>query len=567
MSSGKHTIRLDHSLRHRIVEQLYEGHEAFNQLATHSVGQLAGLLHQAADQLVSLGVHAGIGVGLGSLAARLLRRRGLRWTWSLTPLVLLLPANTVAARWSATLCLASLYAAARGRRSHREDLATGRDLAEAARARRGPASLAYGALAQAFAARSVRRRASSSGDRLEIGRDGRARPVSIPFGAQTGHHTLVVGATGSGKTVTQTWVACRAIEAGLGAVGVDPKGDRRMRDALAEAAANMGRPFLEWTPSGPSVYNPFARGSVSEIADKALAGERFTEPHYQRQAQRYLGHAVRVLRGAGIAVSYPTLVAALEPEALEQISETVPDEQANRTGEYLASLTARQRADLGGVRDRLAIIAESDVARWLDPSAGAGRTFDLLGAIRARAVVYFSLRVDAWPLLAQMLGVAIVGDLRSAMAGLQSNPVATVAVIDEFAALAAEQVAHLFGRARSAGINLVLGTQELSDLCVDGRHQLREQVLGNLSCLIAHRQVVGESAKLVSELGGSVGRWRTSWSSEGRWTQTRITAPAIPAERIRGLPAGVAAVLDLSGAQAPSLARVHATTPVAPLPR
>ncbi len=36
-------------------------------------------------------------------------------------------------------------------------------------------------------------------------------------------------------------------------------------------------------------YNPYASGSDSEIADKALAGERFTEPHYLRQAQRFLG--------------------------------------------------------------------------------------------------------------------------------------------------------------------------------------------------------------------------------------------------------------------------------------
>ncbi len=41
---------------------------------------------------------------------------------------------------------------------------------------------------------------------------------------------------------------------------------------------------------------------------------------------------------------------------------------------------------------------------------------------------------------------------------------ATLVVIDEFSAVAAEQVVRLFGRARSAGISLVLGTQELSDL-------------------------------------------------------------------------------------------------------
>ena len=68
----------------------------------------------------------------------------------------------------------------------------------------------------------------------------------------------------------------------------------------------------------------------------------------------------------------------------------------------------------------------------------------------------------------------------------------TLVVIDEFSAIAAEQVVRLFGRARSAGLSLLLGTQELSDLRLPGRERLLEQVLGNLSVLIAHRQVVPE---------------------------------------------------------------------------
>ena len=120
--------------------------------------------------------------------------------------------------------------------------------------------------------------------------------VSIPFGgAAGGTHTLLVGATGSGKTVTQTWMAARAIERGMAAIVIDPKGDRDMREELVRAAFIAGRSFVEWTPEGPAVYNPFFRGSETEIADKALAGERFTEPHYMRQAQRYLGHVVRAL--------------------------------------------------------------------------------------------------------------------------------------------------------------------------------------------------------------------------------------------------------------------------------
>ena len=98
----------------------------------------------------------------------------------------------------------------------------------------------------------------------------------------------------------------------MAAVIVDPKGDRALCDAVRRAAHAAGRRFVEWTPAGPSVYNPYARGSETEIdargseteiADRALAAEHYTEPHYQRQAQRYLGHAARALHRAGLEVS------------------------------------------------------------------------------------------------------------------------------------------------------------------------------------------------------------------------------------------------------------------------
>ncbi|HTC59047.1 MAG TPA: TraM recognition domain-containing protein, partial [Solirubrobacteraceae bacterium] len=278
-----------------------------------------------------------------------------------------------------------------------------------------------------------------------------------------------------------------------------------------------------------------------------LAGERFTEPHYQRQAQRYLGYAVRALRSADVTVSLPALVKQLDPAQLEVLARTLPEAQADATLDYLESLGVRQRTDLGGVRDRLAIMAESDIAPWLDPETIDAQTFDLLGAVKERAVVYFNLEADALPLLARMLGVAIVQDLQTTMAALQASPIPTVVVIDEFASIAAEQVVHLFGRARSAGLNLLLGTQELSDLRLDGRKQFLEQVLGNLSAIVAHRQVVPESAELIGQLGGSRGVWRATHTSDGRWTRTRTTKPLLASEDIRGLSPGWAAVIELGG--------------------
>ena len=387
--------------------------------------------------------------------------------------------------------------------------------------------------------------------------------MKVPFGTDAGRHTLVLGATGSGKTVTQTLMAVRAIERGMGTIVVDPKGDRGMRERLRGAATQAGREFLEWTPSGPCVYNPYACGGETEVADRVLAGERFTEPHYLRQAQRYLGHVVRALRCTGAELSLQAIVEQLEPQSLEMLLRDLPETEALGAQAYLDSLTARQLRDLAGVRDRLAILTESDVGRWIDPATDGAHRFDLRSAARDRAVVYFNLESDSRPLLSQMLGAAIVQDLQSTVSALQGSPLPTLVVIDEFSAIAAEQVVALFGRSRSAGFSLVLGTQELSDLRPPGRERLLEQVMGNLSVLVAHRQVVPASAELLARMAGTQGAWRMAWGSDGRTTRTRSAEPVLAPERLTMLAPGWAAVMALGQAEGVRVTRMASIGEVA----
>ena len=113
-----------------------------------------------------------------------------------------------------------------------------------------------------------------------------------------------------------------------------------------------------------------------------------------------------------------------------------------------------------------------------------------------------------------MLAGAIVVDLITLVAQMQRTPIPTVVMIDEFAALAAGQVNRLFGRARSSGISLILGTQELADLGATGQDGLREQVLANIETLIAHRQNVPESAELIAQIAGTKPVWVSTEQTE-----------------------------------------------------
>ena len=516
-------------------------------------------LEQPLAWLSTQAMNVVVGAALGALAARAMRRCNIHWSWAALALVVLLLLRSSLGGEGVTLVLAAAWAAWTGRRRHREDLDAGADLADRAYVRRTPLQQ-IAALVRATRARSRERTGAERklrGGRMALGRDSHGRTVSVPFGGDGGRHTLVVGATGSGKTVTQTWICACAIEHGLGAIVVDPKGDAAMRAEVQRAARAAGRPFLAWSPQGGAIYNPYARGSDTEIADKVLAGELFTEPHYLRQAQRYLGHVVRALRANDVEVSLQSIVEQLDPERLELLARALPEDAATATHSYLDSLTARQRSDLAGVRDRLAILAESDVGPWLDPRGrGGAPRFELLQAVDARAVVYFSLEADSRPLLTQMLGAAIVQDMLTTVAALQGRPAPTLLVIDEFSAIAAEQVVRLFGRARSAGFSLLLGTQELSDLRPPGRERLLDQVMGNLSVLVAHRQVVPSSAQLIASLAGTRGAWRVTLLGDGRSTRRRAREPVLDPDLVMGLPRGWGVVIGLAELRQTRLARI-----------
>jgi conjugal transfer pilus assembly protein TraD len=481
----------------------------------------------------------------GFALAVYLRWTGLRWTWTLAGTLLAWPIPPLAA----TCAIATLI----GVRWHRADLHDGGDLARRATARRGPLDTAR--------AQMSRRCPTLHAGGLAVGVDAREAVVRIPFGADSGTHTLVVGATGSGKTVTLAWTLARAIDAGHGAVIVDPKGDPLLRDQAVAAALRNGRRFVEWTPSGPSTYNPYAHGTDSEIADKALAAENYTEPHYLRQAQRYLGHLVRALRAAGDAPTPARLVDLMDPKSLEVLARGLPEQaDAQRIWDYLDALDTRQRAGLSGARDRLAILAESELGRWLEPDPDGPPMLDLLEAVRTRAVVYFRLDADRLPLLAGMLAAAIVGDLLTVAADLQTAPTPTLVVIDEFSAVAPDGVARLFGRARAAGFSLLLATQELADLRT-AAPGLVDQVLGNLAALVAHRQTVPDSADLIARVGGSAPVWSTSRRVErntptGDGSRTREREYLVDPDVIRTLPAGTAAVIDAINGRA-SVARIY----------
>jgi conjugal transfer pilus assembly protein TraD len=329
---------------------------------------------------------------------------------------------------------------------------------------------------------------------------------------QLSAHGLILGASGAGKSTTLLSILAAGIERGRPVVALDLKGSPGFAGQLAAAAARAGRPLRIWTPDGPGHWNPLAHGNATELKDKLIATERFSEPHYQRAAERYLQAALRVLLELHPRQP-PTLeevVRMLEPQRLAAAVRHWPEEVTQPLTEYLESLTSDQLSAIRGLGTRLAIISESDVGRYLLPAPGG--TIDLRLALAGEEVVVFSLNSGRYGGLSAQLGTLVIQDLIAAAGERLTEPGARSGLIgiDEFSALGADNVIGLLARGRESGLSVILATQELADLDRAARG-LRDQVVGNTAVKIAHRQDVPGSALSIAEMVGREQVWEPTY--------------------------------------------------------
>jgi TraM recognition site of TraD and TraG/Bacterial protein of unknown function (DUF853) len=535
---------------HHHLQRHHHHHVAFRNpaLAVHAPN-----LNHVTAMLWTLALSIGIGAALGGAVLFALRRRGLRWSWALVGLPLAYCLWSIG--WKLGLaCLAATTAAAGfGAYTHQEASQHGGEDARKMAESIGPLRWVWGKVSnrRAFGARV-------KDGTLAIGTDTRGRVCRIPFGIDQGVHGLIVGATGAGKTVTQAAIAVAHILAGHPVIALDPKGDRFLRRVLEAAARLKGVRFRHWSPSGDSTYNPLARGNPTEIADKALAGHRWSEPHYELATHRLLLHVLPTLKEAGMwPPTLSQLAAHMDPEKLEDLAGKTSESNKERVNSYLDSLDQRGRSDLGGGRDRLAVLADSELGPKLDPRLGGeGEEIDLAAALSGGEVLYFHLDSDRYPAASKLLASALVIDLIGLTADLQGGEMQGLLMIDEFAALAADQVSRLFARARSAGLSLLLGCQSLADLRAarpdDSSDTLTEQVLGNVACLVVHRIADPDSAERLARVGGTTPSWSitqrvsgngTMWG-QGEGTRTREREFVVLPDQFKRLGVGEAVVID-----------------------
>jgi conjugal transfer pilus assembly protein TraD len=158
------------------------------------------------------------------------------------------------------------------------------------------------------------------------------------------------------------------MEAGFGVVVLDTKADPSLALSLQAEAKRRGRLFYFWSLDGGDRWNPLLRGNRSELKDKLIATEEFSERHYQAMYERYLVNLFRALEDKRAGRHLRGVVRLLDPAALAMEARRLRNERAaQEIGAYLAGLSQDQVKHLAGLKDRLALLVEGGQGEWLMP--------------------------------------------------------------------------------------------------------------------------------------------------------------------------------------------------------
>ena len=394
---------------------------------------------------------------------------------------------------------------------------------------------------------------------------GDERRGRVPRGE--GRHILVLGGTGSGKTVSADRIAlARVLVDRVPALVLDPKGDPRLLHDLASLANAVGRPFIVFDPMDPESdrWDPLWSAEPGRTVARIVSPLQTSEPYYADTLRIHLGVVAEALELLGLwPVSMPLLLEAAQAEQFAAIQRHVratlgPPDLLRRVEQQAAFLsTASNRRDIASGAGRLRVVVGTSWREVLSPRSD-GRAVQLPRALRAGAIVLWRTWVEDLPDEAEAITALALADIVAAAKELRGETEWLV-LLDEFGSVmegnASRGALGVLGRARSSGGQAIVVTQSAADIpTATGDPSLRESLTDNFSAFVIHRQTSSESREWVAKLLGTRELWQSTDRTggggryaEGAGSRRRVREFLMRPDQLKNLGVGEACVWTAAG--------------------
>lgn len=308
---------------------------------------------------------------------------------------------------------------------------------------------------------------------------------------------LVLGTTGSGKTVTLQRFYQRAMMKGYSLIIVDGKPTDKNVAWLQAMAEKHDRKFYGFNCGNYCHYDPLANGGYTELKDKIISlKDQWENDYYRSIAEDYLQATFEILLQSGKSFDLKQVTECLNHDDLLCVAREIGNDTLLKR---VAGLVGYDHKDITGLKAHLNLLIHSELGQYflIDQNM-----FSLSQAIEENAVVYFALPALRYPSFSKVLGKLVINDLKATIDRNNNQNKRVFMVFDEFSVFAGDQVLNLVNMGRGKGVHAIFGTQGLADLeKVD--ESFKGQLLNCANTLICHQLNDQKSAEEIAHWIGT----------------------------------------------------------------
>ncbi len=359
-------------------------------------------------------------------------------------------------------------------------------------------------------------------------------------------HIFASGTTGAGKSVLISNFAKHCIEAGIGLLMLDGKGDTGNGSMLEFAKAfckKNNRPLYVVNmnePNKSAKYNPLKNATETVAKDMLVNMTEWSEPHYKTNTERYIQRVVKIMNIAEIPLSFSSIIQNMSVDKFESLSAILQKNDLITKENHIENLDLIKTS--GKIAEqalaRFATIAESEMGEIFDENG-----IDIYSALKENSVILFILNPLIYPETSKALGRLILIDSKKAVSQLFNNDRRSFFVFDEINVYASPVLIDLINKSRSAGVTCICATQSLADLEAAAGEAFKHQIIENCNNYVVMRQNSFRSAEEWAKTLGTQEKMQLTYQlsereETGMGTAKRVREFIIHPDEIKSLKTG-----------------------------
>lgn len=362
--------------------------------------------------------------------------------------------------------------------------------------------------------------------------DGHKDDVVFRYNSEARLHTLISGASGSGKSITMQSLIKSDIINDLPTIIIDFKRSPEFASKVATWTKQMGGEFYHFAngnvddydikdSTGPCHYDPLYGGSPTSKADMVLNMREYDTASavYRSNMQQLLQvlfsmlhfadkeQAPSVRWGQGGVYELASAIAKDNFTELAIACEGTDIEvEAQEVAGQLKGKTPLKHA-LDELQGQLRTIIASEYGQWMK-TGPASRDINLFNLTsKKKNVIMFSLNSDSEPEFAKYVGSMILADITNVSAQRRNKQLDNQVniYVDEFQAITATSVAGLLEKSRESRMAVTLAQQSFEQVAASAQQNGEAYLLSILdtcSNFIVHSGMTEDSALRLSKILG-----------------------------------------------------------------